>query len=156
MLRASAAAMAAMAVAYPAAAQDAASFKREIEELRALQKRMMEAYEQRLNALEQRLKAAEERATAPVATAAPVAAPAPAPAPGTATQSQPAAASANAFNPAIGVVLDGKFGYFSQNPDNYRIPGFSVPDEGRSPGERGFALGESEVNFSANIDPASS
>jgi hypothetical protein len=139
MVRVSAAAMAAMAVAYPAAAQDAASLKREIEQMRAQQQQMMEAYAQRLGALEKRLEASEARSAAPPAQ------PAPPPA---------APTSANAFNPAIGVVLDGKFGAFSQNPDNYRIPGFALDDEASKPGERGFALGESEVNFSANIDQA--
>jgi hypothetical protein len=149
MFRGPAAALAALAVAFPAAAQDAASLKREIEQMRAEQKKMMDAYEQRLNQLEQRLKDSEARSAA---AAAPAAAPATAlPAPAAPPQ---AASGANAFNPAIGVVLDGKFGYFSQNPDNYRMPGFSVPEEGNSPGDRGFALGESEVNFSANIDQA--
>jgi hypothetical protein len=41
MFRVPAAAMAAMAVAYPAAAQDVASLRREIEEMRAQQKQMM-------------------------------------------------------------------------------------------------------------------
>jgi hypothetical protein len=142
MFRVPAAAMAAMAVAYPAAAQDVASLRREIEEMRAQQKQMMEAYEQRLAALEERLKASEAQSAATPAPAAPA-------------QVAPAApASANAFNPAIGVVLDGKFGAFSQNPDNYRIPGFALGAESRTPGDRGFALGESEVNFSANIDQA--
>ena len=59
----------------------------------------------------------------------------------TATAFRPPPASASAFNPAIGVVLDGRFGAFSRNPSGYRIPGFQLGEEA-SPGQRGFALGE--------------
>jgi len=60
--------------------------------------------------------------------------------------------SANAFNPAIGVVLNGFFAASSRDTDNQPIRGFVLGDEaGLVP--RGFSLGESEVNFAANIDP---
>jgi hypothetical protein len=61
-------------------------------------------------------------------------------------------ASAGSFNPAIGVILQGKAGYFSQNPDTYRVKGFALGDEA-GPGKRGLSLDESEVNFQANVDP---
>ncbi len=37
-------------------------------------------------------------------------------------------------------------------PDDYRVPGFALGEEAARPDPRGFSLGESEVNFSANID----
>ncbi len=70
------------------------------------------------------------------------------------TPVQNAPASASAFNPAIGVVLMGTYGHFSRNPENAPIHGFMLGDEAKDAGPRGFSLGESEVNFSANIDQA--
>lgn len=64
-----------------------------------------------------------------------------------------ASASAGSFNPAIGVILQGKASAFSQNPDTYRVLGFPLGDEGRVPGKRGLSLDESELNFQANVDP---
>lgn len=63
-----------------------------------------------------------------------------------------AGAPSNAFNPAIGLILSGTYGQFSQDPEAYRIPGFALAEES-TPGERGFSLGESELAISANIDP---
>lgn len=69
----------------------------------------------------------------------------------------PAEASAskltpNAFNPEISLVLNGRLSALSEDPATYSLPGFALgPDVG--PGERGFSLGESELWFSANIDP---
>jgi hypothetical protein len=162
-------------VATPAAAQDLQTLRREMQDLKrqydAQLERMRRDYESRLQQLEQRLKAAEESAAAAstkaadaqkaaaeaVATTPPTAAPVPAPstqalAPPPGGVGAATAAGAAAFNPAIGAVLDGRFGYFSQNPDDYRIPGVQLGDDAR-PGPRGFALGESELNFSANVDP---
>src|SRR5712692_6277551 len=60
-------------------------------------------------------------------------------------------ASAGAFNAAMGVILNGTYGRLSQDPATYVLPGFALgPDTG--PGERGFSLGESEINLNANID----
>lgn len=60
-------------------------------------------------------------------------------------------ASAQAFNPAISLILSGSYGSMEQNPD---IPasGFAMSpnDSGHS---RSFSLGESELGISANIDP---
>ncbi|WP_430461718.1 hypothetical protein ACQUQU_02740 [Thalassolituus sp. LLYu03] len=60
--------------------------------------------------------------------------------------------SANAFNPSIGVILNGAMSHFSQNPDEYALPGFALGGESE-PGAQGFSLGESELSLSANIDP---
>ena len=60
--------------------------------------------------------------------------------------------SANAFNPAIGVVLNGFFASSSRDTSTQAIRGFALDEEaGLVP--RGFSLGESEMNFVANIDP---
>src|SRR5262249_18330397 len=58
----------------------------------------------------------------------------------------------SAFNPSIGVILNGQLGAFSQNPNDYFIRGFPLGDD-TSPGTRGPSINESEVNFQANVDP---
>ncbi len=67
----------------------------------------------------------------------------------------------SAFNPAISLILNGKYRNLQQEPDDYAIGGF-VPasghgDEGHGhgagPGERGFGIDESELTISGNIDP---
>src|SRR5258708_37606208 len=60
--------------------------------------------------------------------------------------------SNNAFNPGIAAVLNGFFVAASHDPPPARIPGFALGDSASGP-ERGFSLGESEVNLTANIDP---
>lgn len=56
-----------------------------------------------------------------------------------------------AFNPAISLILDGKFTRLAREPDSYALPGFALGEE-TGPGERGLSLGESELIMSANID----
>jgi hypothetical protein len=58
----------------------------------------------------------------------------------------------NAFNPSIGLILSGTVGQLSQDPADYAVSGFPLGGES-DPGTRGFALGESELNVTANIDP---
>ena len=144
MIRQMTAAVAA-SFALPAAAQtaDIAALRREMQQMREQYEQTLKTYETKLGELEQRLRAAETKAAAP----APVAAPQTASTARTAT-------SASAFNPSIGAILDGKFGYFAKNTDTYRLPGFSLGEESSSPGDRGFALGESELNLAASVDQA--
>lgn len=141
----------ALALVLPAAARaadgptDLQALRQEIDALRA-------AYEARLQALEQRLKAAETKAAA-------------APAPATGTPPPPVAAApvapagaagdgANAFNPAISLILSGTYARTSQDPAGYSIGGFHLPvDAEVGPGTRGFSLAESELGFAASIDP---
>ncbi|MBI3507202.1 MAG: hypothetical protein HY059_20395 [Proteobacteria bacterium] len=141
---------------------------RELRQMRAEQdtqiERMRAAYESRLGALEERLRAAEGASTTArddatkaaetarraevSAKAAQATAASPAPTGGGQTQ-----ASASAFNPAMGVVLNGTFAKSKRDPSTYRVPGFALGGEA-SPTRRGFALGESEISLSANIDQA--
>ena len=124
-------------------AADITALRREIETIRA-------DYEARLQALEQRLKVAETvSSTAPPASpVAAVAAPPPAVAP------TASAAGANAFNPAISLILSGLYTRTSQDPSRYAITGFQLPGGAEiGPGSRGFSLTESELGFAASIDP---
>jgi hypothetical protein len=59
--------------------------------------------------------------------------------------------SGNAFNPAISLILDGKYANYSEDPDDLVLPGF-LADEHAGPPEEGLSLGESELVLSANID----
>ena len=61
------------------------------------------------------------------------------------------AGNPNAFNPAISIVLDGRYAHHSLDPESYEQSGFPLVGEG-GPGEQGLALGESEISFAANID----
>ncbi|MBE2261196.1 MAG: hypothetical protein IAE92_00560 [Burkholderiaceae bacterium] len=123
---------------------------------------MRKDYEAQLKALEARLKQAEtslaaqpatdSTARAPTAASAPTAAESP-PATQTATMAPATAqSSASAFNPAIALILSGSYSSFSQDPTQYRIPGFLAGGE-IGPGVQGFSLGESELTLSATIDP---
>lgn len=149
----SAAVSAGFGPATPAMAQSSGvdAVRRDMQQMRqqydAMLEQMRRDYEARLQAMEGRLKSAETAASGATQKAddaqkaAQKAAATPA----------PAAGGANAFNPAIGVVLDGKFTSYKKDPDSYRLPGFALGEEaGLDP--RGFGLGESEVNFSANVD----
>jgi hypothetical protein len=138
----------AVALAVPfAAAADTAS---EISSLRQEMEAIRANYEQRLQVLEQRLKAAEAAGQTPV-PAAPVAAVAP---PAAAAPASGAPAGANAFNPAMSLILSGLYSRTSRDPVNYSLSGFQLPAGSEAgPGSRGFSLAETELGFSANIDP---
>ncbi|MEK8033778.1 hypothetical protein AACH06_23390 [Ideonella sp. DXS29W] len=129
------------------AAGDIRAIRQEIEAMRA-------AYEARLQALETRLKAAEAAAAvaASAPSPAPPASPAPAPEPVVATRG--GGGGANAFNPAISLILSGQYARLSQDPADYGITGFQLPTDAElGPGERGLGLGETELGLSASIDP---
>jgi len=157
----------------PAArAQSAAeigALRRDIQNLRA-------EYGARLQALEARLAAAESRAAAPAPPASaqpaqsaqsqlpspspesappPPASPPPSPATFAASLPAPAAAAtANAFNPALSLILSGLYAHTSRDPARYAISGFALPaGAGIGPGTRGLSLAESELALAANIDP---
>src|SRR4051812_38105089 len=112
-------------------------------------------YEAKIKDLEDRLQKAQAEAdaaktsadAAQAAAGAAQAAAAAAPAPQVA---RPAATSINTFNPGIAAVLNGFFVAASHDPSASRIPGFALGDAAQGP-SRGFSLGESEVNLTANI-----
>ena len=60
-------------------------------------------------------------------------------------------ASSNAFNPAISLILDGKYARFARNPASYALPGFPLGAES-GPGDEGLRVDESELILSANVD----
>jgi hypothetical protein len=126
-------------------ASDIKALRQEIQSIRA-------AYEARLQSLEQRLQAAQAQAASAVPAGAPSEAmtASPGPTPGAAT----AGGGANAFNPAMSLILSGLYIRTSQDPAKYAITGFQLPASAEvGPGTRGFSLAESELGLSASIDP---
>ena len=120
----------------------------EIQSLREELAAMRAAYEARLQALEQRLTAAQQQITATATT--PASAPPPV-APSTPAQ---ATAGANAFNPALSLILSGGYTGTTQDPASYSLSGFQLPASAPAgPRSRGFSLAESELGISASIDP---
>ena len=140
---------AAFAVSIPASAAD----DKDLAAIRAEILAMKASYEARLDALEHRLQEAQAAAAQAQNAAAATPAPAPAPAPAVAAAPAPAASGANAFNPAISMVLGGSFTNLSKDPGAYRFQGFVPPEGEIGPGARSFNLGESELTISSNIDP---
>jgi hypothetical protein len=142
----------ALCMSFPAvAASDA-----ELEQIRAQLKELRAQYEARIQALEARLQQAESKMAA--SPPSPVVAAAPAPAPASSPEPMPAPAAGSgsnlaAFNPAISAILTGTYAHLSRNPADYRIAGFGTGSD-IGPGKRGFGIGESELVFSASVDPS--
>ena len=59
--------------------------------------------------------------------------------------------NANAFNPAISLILNGSYSHHSLDSDAYARTGFPLVGEG-APSPNGFSLGETELTLSSNID----
>ena len=123
----------------------------ELQSIREEIKQLKQSYETRIEELEKRLHDAEIKAAQAEASATQANA--------SAAQAQTAVvtasarpASESAFNPAVSVVLQGTYNNFSQNPNTFQIGGF-IPPGNEGVGDRGFSLGESELNIAANIDP---
>jgi hypothetical protein len=133
----------------PGVVQPATAGQSELEQIRAEMREIRQTYETRIEALENRIEelegrqgaAAAERA-APAETAAPAQ---------TAEPAQPSApTAANAFNPAISLILEGTY---THAPDGTRLlPGFLSAEE-IGPEKRGSSLAKSELALSASIDP---
>jgi hypothetical protein len=70
-----------------------------------------------------------------------------------ALEQRPRQSGENAFNPALSLILQGTAARSSQDPAGYRIDGFAPSGGEVGPAPRGFGLGESELVFTANIDP---
>jgi len=134
------AAAVALALSCPSLAQDA-----ELAKIREEIRQMKDGYEQRIRALEKRLAEAESKAGKAEATAAK--------AETTAAAASSRPASESAFNPAISLILQGTYANTSQDPNTFQITGY-VPSGGEvGPPKRSFGLAETELVFSANIDP---
>ena len=97
----------------------------------------LQATQAEVQQLKQQASAASDAASAQTPTAAepPAAAP----------------ANANAFNPAISIILNGQYAHHSLDPDDYVRSGFPLVGEA-GPGVQGLSLGESEVSLAASID----
>jgi hypothetical protein len=135
----------ALAVAQPTA--DVQALKKELAAIRA-------SYEQRLQGLEQRLQAAEAALKSQPQQASPAAAPAAAPVAAAAPAAGGTPAGANAFNPAVSLILSGTYGRTTRDPNTYSLTGFAAPPGADlSPAPRSFSLGETELGLAANIDP---
>jgi hypothetical protein len=141
--------------AYAASDEDLAAIRQEMKALR-------NDYEKKIRDLERRLKKAETRGApgaaaradvqptqAAVPAAVEVQPPPPPPPPAPVTPRAPA--SANAFNPAISVILSGSYAVLDDDPGAARIPGFVLGEEGGLP-DRGFSLNETEIAFTASVD----
>lgn len=63
----------------------------------------------------------------------------------------PPASATNTFNPALSVILDGRYTDYNNNPDTYELPGFALGGEAGL-AEEGFSIGHSELSASANVD----
>jgi hypothetical protein len=98
----------------------------EIEDLRIAIEELRADYESRITELERRLAVAEQNSTQAVYAAQQV----------QPASSQPATTGDSAFNPAIGVVFQG----------------FLMGNDGEAQEEEGFAVGETELIMSANVD----
>ncbi len=112
-------------------------------------------YERRIQALETRLAQAEAETQAAKQAASEAQSAATTSAMTSATISAAAAppprSAANAFNPAISLILDGKLTQFSNDPEEYALPGFQLGGEAGL-GEEGFSVQHSELMISANAD----
>ena len=106
----------------------------ELEQLKAQLQQLQKNYQTQIEALQKRIEQLEAQARQ-----------APPPPPQTAEQQRP-----NAFNPAVSLVLNGRYQTFSKDRGD-AIAGFSPPEEAGH-GDQGFSLGESELNLQANID----
>ena len=127
---------------------DVSAVRKEIEALK-------QAYEARIEALEQKLKTLEREQAAQAARA-----PVPAPQPVAANSGQVTAGSA--FNPQLSVILDGVFFTDDAGGDGGALPGEAYGVfHGHGHGhehehggvDRGFNLRETEIAFSATVDP---
>ncbi len=139
LLAASAAVILNVSPALAASDADLEAVKAEIQSMRV-------AYESKIEQLEGKVQTLESQQTATSVAAT-------APAAGTNTVSAPATAQRrirdSGFNPAVGVVLNGKYNNFSA--DEGDIAGFAIGEEGER-GTEGLGLDETEINFSASVD----
>ncbi|MEW6354537.1 MAG: TonB-dependent receptor [Pseudomonadota bacterium] len=118
----------------------------ELRQLRTELEQLKQTYETRIQVLERRLQEMQSAEPSGAAHAHANAGNAPA-----APSPQRGVRRGNAFNPNASVILNATFGEFSRDPAMYALPGFALGEDS-GPGEEGFALGEAELIFDANID----
>ncbi len=148
---------AAIAVAVPALATSARADDN-LDALRAELKQLKESYEARIQALETRLQAAESQASQAVQKAdqaAQAADQAESRASNAAAQAQAAgdatpASALSRFNPEISLILQGQYAHLD-DIEHRSITGY-LPSTDVDP-SRGFSIDESELVFSASVDP---
>lgn len=136
--------LALVAFSFAAQGSDAAEAS-DLAELRAELKEMKSHYEDRISALEDRVLEAEETASRAESRAERAQARAVSGSGGGAAPGGPS------FNPDISVILQGRAAAFGGDEGHRDIPGFLLGEE-TGVGPEGLSLGESEIDFSANID----
>jgi hypothetical protein len=124
---------------YSLANEDIEILRRELQQLRSDYDARIQQLEDRLARAEKTAAIAQQEADEAILMAEELA-------------TQPAGTpinSATAFNPAIGVVLNGSIS--SHNREDFIIPGF-MPGPETGPGESGLNIGETEINLKASVD----
>ncbi|MDP2826742.1 MAG: hypothetical protein Q8O52_29150 [Sulfuritalea sp.] len=127
-------------------ATTAAAADADLQALREEIAQMRKSYEQRIDALEKRLVQAESTSTQ-AKTAADNAA---------TKVARQGDGKASAFNPEIGLNLQGALTSTKLNPATWTLRGFvppGAPDEVGPPRRRGFTAQETELTIAANVDP---
>jgi hypothetical protein len=147
LLAAAAAALVCPLTAIAAGESDSTELRRQIEQ-------MKKEYNQQIEALEKRVEEAEKKADeAHKQTEAAGQRSEQAKWPAAAGASTGQQQRQNASNPAISLILQGRYANLSQNPDDFQIDGFFPPEGEIGPGQRGFSLSETELRISGSVDP---
>lgn len=143
---------AAIALAWPAPGLASSPIDpAELQALRAELRQLRDHYEQRIASLEARLAQTEKSATA-AGNSADQARLAASRAEDMSRSSGQRPGSAADFNPAMSVILSGRYTHRTGEQGPYGLTGF-MPSQGEvAPPPRSFSLGESELVLSANID----
>jgi len=116
----------------------------DIEALKEQVEALKKDYQQRINALENRLKQSEEKALLAQQQIDQVS-------DNVDSKKSTSSVGQNNFNPAVSLILDGRYADFDNNHDAYELPGFMLGNEAGL-GEDGFLIGHTEIAISANID----
>ena len=111
----------------------------DINQLRADIQQIKQQYEQRISSLEQRLQVAEKNASKAKTIASQAK-----------KQNKPSQKASN-FNPAISIILDGRYANFDRPAKEYELSGFPLGGEAGL-GKEGFGIGHTEISAAANID----
>lgn len=122
-------------------------------ELRQQLEHLKQDYNQQLEALEQRLEEAEKKADEAQEQAEAAAQQSEQAKQRMGEQSPARQQRQNASNPAVSLILQGRYADLSENPDDYQIDGFFPPGGEVGPGPRGFSLAETELTISGSVDP---